>query len=113
MQKLKRIPLSQRLANTLKTLPKLGGKLLLKLPRLPDPLTTVVLIASTLLILAMCSGCSPRMVKPTLPPQADSRQMPLYDGKTYRDAILYLIEVREWGTQCEADKAAIRRVYGE
>lgn len=112
MQKLKRIPLLQRLESTLRSLPKLGSKLLARLPRLPDPVMTVALIATTLVILAMCSGCSPRVVKPSLPAQADARPMPVYEGRTYRDAILYLIEVREWGMSCEADKAAIRRVYG-
>ncbi len=111
MQRLKKLPLLKQLESTLKSLPALGNKLLRALPRFPDPLTTVALIALTLLILVTCSGCAPRTVRPSLPPQADPRPMPLYDGKTYRDAFGYLIEVREWGMSCESDKAAIRDVF--
>lgn len=115
MQKLKRIPLLQRLESTLKSLPRLGSKLLLRLPRLPDPLTTVVLIASCLLLLALCSGCVTKTVRTPLPPlpsQADPRPLPRFTGSTYRDSILWSIEVRESFMSCEADKSVLRKVYG-
>lgn len=111
MQRLKRLPLLKRLESTLGNLLKPVKGLLETLPPFGKP-AWIALMLLTVLILAMCSGCTPaKTVRPSLPPQADPREMPAYDGQTFRDAILYLIEVREWGMQCEADKSAIRQVY--
>lgn len=110
MQKLKRLPFTKRLESTLGSLLRRGRNLLGELPLSGKP-GLIALMLLTVLILAMCSGCSPRMVKPELPPQADARDMPPYDGQTMRDAILYLIEVREWGMACESDKSVIRHVW--
>lgn len=79
-------------------------------------LTTVVWTAIFLLALAICcSGCAPqiRTVRPPLPPQAQAREVPSFQGQTYRDVILYVIQLKEVAQQSEADKAAIRRVYGQ
>ena len=112
MQKLKKKPLLQRVENTVENLLASANKPLALLAVLPKPLVTIVLIALCLLFFSLLCGCSPRMVKPTLPPQAEPREMPVFAGKTNRDTVLYAIEVREWGLSCEADKAAIRKVYG-
>lgn len=112
MPKTRRKPLQRRLGDMLDSLLNRASRLAASLPRLPDPVTTVALIVGLLLMCWALSGCSPRVqtVKPVLPPQAEARPMPAFTGDTYRDAILYLIEVREWGMACEYDKDAIRSV---
>lgn len=107
--------LRKRGESTLRNLLRPVGELLtvrVKLPKLP---MTAVWIALCLLLFWMLCGCTP--VKkggsiPPLPPQADPRPMPRFTGNTFRDSILWGIEVREWGMSCEADKSVLRRVYG-
>lgn len=114
MQKLKRRPLLTPLVDTLQRLLGFERGLLGILSPFGKPLV-IALIVTMVLTLAMCSvACVPqtKTVRPSLPPQAEARDMPAYDGQTFRDSILYLIEVREWGMQCEADKSVIRKVYG-
>lgn len=110
MQKLKRLPLLRRLAGTVGRLRDSVLNLLERLDLSRNWLMTAVLIVT--LILLLC-GCSPRTVKPDLPAQADARAVPEFDGQTYRDVLLYLIELREMAYSCEIDKASIREVYGE
>lgn len=111
MQRLKRKPLSQLLGATLSSLRKPVQGLLGRLRLLALNPTTVVLIALILLASLIFSGCTPRTIKPSLPPQADPRPVPPYNGQTYRDVILYVIELRESALNCEADKAAVRAVF--
>lgn len=111
MQKLKRKPLTEQLSDTLKNLLQPVKSLLKPLDLSPRWLTMGVLIGCCLLLLVMCSGCTPRTIRPPLPPQAEPRPMPQFTGQTFRDSILWSIEVREWGMSCEADKGAIREVY--
>ena len=112
MQKLKRKPSLPPLADTLRNLLGSERGLLGILSPFGRPLVIASIILMVLTLAMCCAGCAPRTVRPSLPPQADARDMPAYDGQTFRDAILYLIEVREWGMSCEADKAVIRQVYG-
>lgn len=114
MQKLKRLPLLQRLSNTLKNSLEPVRGLVKPQIKLPKSLTTVAWIALCLLALWLLLGCAPqtRIVRPPLPPQAEAREVPPFEGQTYRDVILYVIELKETAQQSEADKAAIRRVYG-
>ena len=113
MQKLKRKPLLPPLADTLRNLLRPVGGLLETLSPLPRWLTMGALIGVCLLLLLTCSGCAPaRTIRPSLPPQADAREIPAFQGQTYRDVILYVIELREVAQQSEADKAVIRKVYG-
>lgn len=111
MQKLKRKPLLTPLADTVKSL--LGSVRNLRQALLPSPpwLTMVALIVLLILALSVLSGCT-RVVRPTLPPEADPRPMPQWNGKTNRQVFGYIPVLREWGKSCEADKAVIRKVYG-
>ena len=113
MQKLKRSPLLQRLDSTLKNLSKRADKLLDRLPLSNNSLKTIAWIVACLLALSMLSGCAPRTVKPTLPSQIDPRPIPDFEGQTYRDVILYVIDMREGFQSCEADKNAIRGLFGD
>lgn len=115
MQRLKRPGKLRPLANMLDSLLENVRELLDRLPQLRTVLTMAALIVACLLTLSMLSGCSQRVktVRPPLPAQADPRQMPQFHGETYRDAILYIIEVREWGLTCEADKRAIRQLWAD
>lgn len=112
MQKLKRKTWRMRLGNILET-SRQSLQMLGVTPRELRPLLrTAALIVLFLLIFSALSGCTTvKTVKPPMPPQAQARPLPPFHGQTYRDAILYLIEVREWGMSCEADKSAIRRMY--
>lgn len=115
MQKLKRMPLLQRLGSTLATLLRPVVEQLRPRIKLPKSLTTVALIGLCILTCWLLFGCTPvKTVRsiPPLPPQADARPMPRFLGSTFRDSIMWSIEVREWGTACEADKSVLRRVYG-
>lgn len=114
MQRLKRLPLLQRLRSTLTTSLKPVAKLLRPQIKLPKSLTMVALIVGSVLICWLLWGCAPqtRVVRPPLPPQAEPREVPSFQGQTYRDVILYVIELKETAYQSEADKAAIRRIYG-
>lgn len=111
MQRLKRKPLLTQLASTLKNLTGSASKLLPPLVRWPTWLTTLALIVCFLLALSLASGCSPRIVRPPLPPQAEARVIPTFDGKTWRDVLYYVVEVRSGWQSCEADKRAIRYIY--
>lgn len=111
MQKLKRKPLLPPLADTLRNLLGSEKGLLGTLTPFGKPAMTAALIVFFLILFLALSGCSPRMVRPTLPPQADAREIPAFQGQTYRDVILYVIELREVAQQSEADKAAIRAVF--
>lgn len=112
MQKLKRKPLLQRLGSTLANLLKPVSNLLTVRVKLPKHLMTAALIGLCLLGFFLLSGCTPaKTIKPPLPPQADPRPLPRFTGSTYRELILWSIDVRESFLSCEADKAAIRRMY--
>ncbi len=113
MQKLKRLGLLKRAELTLSNWLLRADKPLALLAVLPKPLVTIVLIALCLLFFVLLSGCSPRTVKPSLPPQADQRPIPDFEGQTYRDVILYVIELREGFQSCEADKTTIRSLFGD
>lgn len=60
----------------------------------------------------MLSGCQTQKAR-SLPQQADPRSLPAMKGKTYRDALLYIPELRESFLACEADKEAIRKAFDE
>lgn len=112
MQKLKRTPLTQQLNDTLRILVQRVGTLRSELGLSFAWWMMAALTVLCLLILSMLSGCTTtRVVRPPLPAQAQPRPLPPFDGRTYRDVVQYVIEVREWGMACEADKAAIRYVY--
>lgn len=68
------------------------------------------LIAGPVLLLTL-TGCAQKTVRPSLPAQADARPLPKWKGKTYRDLILYIGELRESCMASEADKAAIRETF--
>ncbi len=112
MQKLKRKPLLQPLGDTLRSLLRPVDGLLDKLTPFGKPVMMAALIVVFLILCSALSGCAPRTIRPTLPPQAEPREIPAFEGQTYRDVILYVIELREVAQQSEADKAVIRRVYG-
>lgn len=103
-------PLSGKLGNLLKPV----SRLVETLPISTNSLTTVAWIVLCLLVLWICSGCTTqRAVKPTLPAQAEPRSLPSFHGRTYRDVMGYVIELREFGLSCESDKAVIRYVFKE
>lgn len=109
MQRTKLLDSLKPLGSTLASLLRPVGKLL-RLPKmLPRSLMTAALIATFLVICFCLSACNPKIVRPSLPPQADPRPVPAFNGRTYRDVILYVIELRESCQASEADKAAIRR----
>jgi hypothetical protein len=111
MQKLKRPDLSSRIESTLRSLlrPVVGS--LKQLAVSGKVLKMAALIVIILMICVATSGCQPRTVRPSLPAQADPRPMPKFRGTTYRDALVHIPELREWGTACEADKAVIREMF--
>lgn len=109
MQKLKRKPLLERLATMLSDLLPPVDKLLTPHVWWPKFLRTIALIVLCLTLLWMCSGCTP--VRPSLPPQADERPTPQFEGETTRDLLEAYILMRESQMACEADKAAIRSMY--
>lgn len=112
MQKLKRPDLSQRVGNILGSLKSYVGNLLPLAKPWPRSLTMIACLVLFLLVLSMCSGCQPRVIRPDLPPQADPRPLPPFNGKTYRDALHYIPEIRESFLSCEQDKRTIREVMG-
>lgn len=106
--------LRKQVSSTLGNLLKPAGRLLQPLGTLPRWLTTGAWIVGLVLLCWMCFGCTQtRIVRPPLPPQAEPREVPSFQGQTYRDVILYVIELKETAQASEADKAAIRRVYGQ
>ncbi len=111
MQKLKRKPLATQLERIYERLLALTDRALSTVERLPRWLTMVVLIVLSAGIFFSVSGCSPRIVRPPLPPQADARTVTPFTGATYRDVTLYAIETRTGWLSCEQDKSAIRQVY--
>ena len=112
MQKLKRKPLLERVGNMLSDLLPPVDKLLTPHVWWPKFLRTIVLIVVCLMLLSLCSGCTTtKVVRPELPPQADAREIPQFQGETHRDVIQYVILLREACYAAEADKAAIRRVF--
>lgn len=113
MQKLKRPDLSSRIESTLQSLLRPVTGTLRSLPSFGPIPKMAVCLGLCLLIFLMLSGCQPKVVRPELPAQADPRPMPSFKGTTYRDALIHIPELREWGTACEADKAVIRRMYGD
>ncbi len=104
-------PLLKRASDTLKSLLAPVKKLLDTSPLSPIFLMMAVSILFCLLLLSGCS--TTKTVKPTLPAEAQPRSAPKFHGKTYRDAMKYVAELKEYGRQCEADKAAIRYVFKE
>lgn len=113
MQKLKKPGLLSRIGSTLGYLQTHVRRTLILLESYWKLLTTAALIFLFLLLFATLSGCSQKVVRPTLPSQADPRPMPPFHGTTFRDALIHIPELREWGTQCEADKAVIREAYSD
>ena len=113
MQKLKRPGLSSRIASTLARLQPPVRKTLTLLESYWKPLTTAALIFLFLLLCASLCACGTKVVRPTLPAQADPRPMPPFNGTTFREALIHIPELREWGTSCEADKEVIRQVFGD
>lgn len=111
MQKLKKPDLLSRIESTLQHLQQPVRGTLIWLESYWKPLTTAALIFLFLLLFATLSGCQPAIVRPTLPAQAEPRPMPQFHAKTFREALIHIPELREWGTQCEADKEAIRQVF--
>lgn len=111
MQKLKKLPLLTQLGNTTKSLLGSVKPLLGRLNLSSRPLMMAALIVGFLILCFVLCGCSPRMVRPSLPPQADPRPVPEFEGRTYRDVLLYVVELRESCQASEADKAAIRDVF--
>lgn len=100
---------------TVSTVSKLtdsAGKLVA--PLSPSPgfkaLAGTVMLAIVLFWLFGCSTQS-RTVRPTMPPQANARAVPDFNGRTHRDILLHAIEVKEGWLSCEQDKVAIRRLY--
>lgn len=73
------------------------------------------MVVLTVLCLPMFSGCSAQAVKPVMPPTPalEPREMPRFQGKTYRDLVDHILRLEEWGGACEADKSATRAVIGE
>lgn len=112
MQKLKKPDLSSRIESTLQSLRSSVSNLLSLAEPWPRYLMMIVLAVCFLLVLLMCSGCQPQMVRPDLPHQADPRALPPFEGKTYRDALQYIPELREAFLSCESDKRAIRSILG-
>lgn len=100
--------LRKQVSSTLGNLLRPANALLGKVGLSVNWLMMAVLIG--LLVVMLCA-CSPRVVRPSLPPQAEPQQVPQFEGKTYRDVLLYVIELREACYASEADKAAIRYVY--
>ncbi len=113
MQKLKRPALSKRLGSLLSSLQSHGNRLIERLGLWPPFLMTIASAVACLLLLSTLSGCQPRVVRPSLPQQADPRPLPEFKGKTYRDALLHIPELRESFLACEADKAAIRKAMSD
>lgn len=112
MQKLKRKPLLMRLGSTVKTLLDSVDRRVERLGPFPQFLGMLAWMLLCLGLLLTLFGCTTtRTVRPPLPPQAEARELPSFQGKTYRDVILYVIELKEAAQQSEADKAAIRRLY--
>ncbi len=111
MRKLKRKPPLMQLASISRNLTGFVGKLLRPVVRWPALLTMTALIVGCLLGCSLLWGCSPRVVRPPLPPQAEARVIPTFDGKTWRDVLYYVVEVRSGWQSCEADKSAIRYLY--
>lgn len=97
------------LNNLLRPVLKLPQRLGLSRPSL----TTIACLVLCLLVLLMLCGCQPKLVKPTLPQQADPRELPQFHGKTYRDALQHIPELREAFMACESDKSAIRRMWAD
>lgn len=112
MQRLKRKPLLLRLGSTAKNLLDSVDRRVDRLGPLPQFLGMLAWMLLCLGLLLTLFGCTTRAVRPPLPPQAEAREVPSFQGQTYRDVILYVIELKETAQQSEADKAAIRRVYG-
>ena len=46
-----------------------------------------------------------------MPPQANARAVPDFNGRTHRDVLLHAIEVKEGWLACEAEKKVIRKLY--
>lgn len=104
-------PLLKQASGTLKSL---LAPALKRLDRSPLFLPSLMMAALMLFFLLTLSGCSTtKTVKPTLPAEAQPRTAPKFHGKTYRDAMKYVAELKEYGLQCEADKEAIRYVFKE
>lgn len=95
------------------------SKLTASTARLVEPLSlspafkAVVGTVMLVIVLFWLFGCSTpsRTVRPTLPPQANARTVPDFNGRTHRDILLHAIEVKEGWLACEADKSAIRKLY--
>lgn len=104
-------PSLKQASGTLKSLLAPVKKLLSNPPLSPMFLMTAALMLFFLLVLSACS--TTKTAKPTLPAEAQPRTAPKWHGKTYRDAMKYVAELKEYGRQCEADKAAIRYVFKE
>lgn len=109
MQKLKKPERLRQLVLLVESLPLLALRLTERFGISPRSLTMIASAVIFLVLLSTLSGCAPRVVKPSLPAQADPRPMPKFKGKTYRDALMHIPELREAFLSCEADKLAIRK----
>lgn len=113
MQKLKKPGPWKRLASLRSGSPQPDSRLTDRLGFWPLSLMMIASVVGFLLVLSMLSGCQARVVKPSLPQQADPRPLPEFKGETYRDALLYIPELRESFLSCEADKEAIRKAMSD
>lgn len=111
MQRLKRKPLRMQLVSIFENLTGSVDKLLRRTDQWQAWQMMLALTGALALVLLLLSACSPRIVRPPLPPQAEARVIPTFDGKTWRDVLYYVVELRETCMSSEADKAAIRYVY--
>lgn len=112
MQKLKRIGLFKRIESRIGDLLKPLTQITVRLSPSRGLLLTIALIVLSLMTFLLLSGCAVA-AKPRLPAQLDPRPMPQFKGKTTRDALMHIPELRQWGASCEADKEAVRKVYGD
>ena len=107
MQNLKKESLTKQLGWLLDNLLSPVKRLTERLAPSRTFLTMIALVVLSLLVLSMLSGCA--TASRSVPPQLDPRPMPPFNGQTYRDALIHIPELREWGMSCEADKAASRK----
>lgn len=82
--------------------------------RRPRPsLTTAALTALCLMALTSCSATVekpvPVVVRFQVPASLEPREVPGWDGETYRDLLDYTLQLQEAAAACEADKRAARK----
>lgn len=112
MQRLKRLGLTKQLEWLTSGLLKPLTQISVRLAPSRALLVTIALIVLCLLMFLLLSGCANQPSR-SLPAQAEPRPMPQFKGRTHRDALMHIPELRQWGMSCEADKEAIRRALGD